>query len=713
MKKSAVCGILSVILAIVLLTCTVCAGTDAPITVTVDGTALSFDVPPQIISGRTLVPLRKIFEELGAFVKWDEETRTVSARRNAKTVTVTVDSAEMHIDKGDTDENGNAIIETVTLDVPAQIVSGRTLVPARAVSEAFGFDVDWAENTVVITSGGESDDRWKDHVGSIDLSTLSFDTDGIGIEETRILITRGGDYTVTGTLRDGGITVATDEKVKLRLAGASITSENEPAIYFEKANKAYITLTEGTENTLISGSDKGVIYSKENLEIKGGGALTVEAVTAHGIKASDNLTIENGSVTVNAAEDGIHVNDTFRMTGGELAITSVGDGIESESIVAISDGTVRINTVGTPVAQTEMASEGRRGMFGGRNEKSAVEFASSTKGICAEWMLCISGGDITVDAADHAIHCADEIDITGGTFRISSAYGKGISGHGNVRIDGEHTAIDITGSTEGIESKNVLTVNDGTIHITASDDGINATGGSSGEMMGFPAQNRDKMQMPQEFGDLQRMSAPEREGMPPEEENAPRQPRQKGGTLGEMPDMPRKGMNGGANRKSCLIINGGDLTVNAGDDCFDSNGSMTVTGGRIRAVKTNGTLTGNNSIFDAEGQITVGSGVTVIAAGSGGTLDVPQNSITVYGETGYKSGDEIRLSDKSGKVIAEYRPDGDFRAVFVTSPELVAGESYTVTVGNSVYTVTVSGQSTVVGTPDNAGGNRSWRPMGM
>ena len=60
------------------------------ITVEMDGKIIAFDVAPAVINGRTLVPLRKIFEEIGATVKWNDETQTVSARKNSKTVTLRV-----------------------------------------------------------------------------------------------------------------------------------------------------------------------------------------------------------------------------------------------------------------------------------------------------------------------------------------------------------------------------------------------------------------------------------------------------------------------------------------------------------------------------------------------------------------------------------------------------------------------------------------------
>ena len=113
------------------------------IKVLVNGTALVFDQAPIIENGRTLVPLRAIFEALGADVHWEQSTQTVTAVRGDMTVTLTIGSSILT-------RNG----DQVTLDVPAKIVNGRTLVPARAVAESFGADVKWdqATNTVTITT---------------------------------------------------------------------------------------------------------------------------------------------------------------------------------------------------------------------------------------------------------------------------------------------------------------------------------------------------------------------------------------------------------------------------------------------------------------------------------------------------------------------------------------------------------------------------------
>lgn len=111
------------------------------ITVILDGSTLSFDVEPQIINERTMVPLRTIFESIGAEVEWDEQTRTITSKKDGTTVEMEIDSYDMYI-------NG----EAVTLEAAPTIIDSRTLVPVRAVAESFGADVSWEDGsrTVII-----------------------------------------------------------------------------------------------------------------------------------------------------------------------------------------------------------------------------------------------------------------------------------------------------------------------------------------------------------------------------------------------------------------------------------------------------------------------------------------------------------------------------------------------------------------------------------
>ncbi len=112
------------------------AAAQGPITVLVDGRVLTLDVPPIQIEGRVLVPLRGIFERLGAGVIFDQAAQTVTARRGRVTIVLQLGSREARIND-----------RIVLLDVPPLALRGRTMVPLRFISEALGARVDWDDRT--------------------------------------------------------------------------------------------------------------------------------------------------------------------------------------------------------------------------------------------------------------------------------------------------------------------------------------------------------------------------------------------------------------------------------------------------------------------------------------------------------------------------------------------------------------------------------------
>jgi len=114
------------------------------INVSVDGQQISLqDARPQNINGRTLVPIRAVFESIGFVVEWNGDTGTATMTRGSDIVIISVGSATF---------TTNGI--TSTLDVPAQIIEGSTMLPIRAVLESVGYDVDWdpVTSTVLISS---------------------------------------------------------------------------------------------------------------------------------------------------------------------------------------------------------------------------------------------------------------------------------------------------------------------------------------------------------------------------------------------------------------------------------------------------------------------------------------------------------------------------------------------------------------------------------
>ncbi len=108
----------------------------------IEGELVEFDVPPVIVNGRTLVPVRAIAEASGAEVGWDEASRVVTITTVSAEIKLTIDKTTALVDSKQT-----------TLDTPAQIISDRTFVPVRFVGESFGYNVRWNDKyrTVYLT----------------------------------------------------------------------------------------------------------------------------------------------------------------------------------------------------------------------------------------------------------------------------------------------------------------------------------------------------------------------------------------------------------------------------------------------------------------------------------------------------------------------------------------------------------------------------------
>ena len=110
--------------------------------VTLNGNAINFDVPPQLINDRTMVPLRAVFEAMGALVTWEPYNELISVELNGILIELTIGYDFMSI----FGKNNRK----VWLDSPPCIVDGRTLVPVRAISEALGEDVKWNEDSKTV-----------------------------------------------------------------------------------------------------------------------------------------------------------------------------------------------------------------------------------------------------------------------------------------------------------------------------------------------------------------------------------------------------------------------------------------------------------------------------------------------------------------------------------------------------------------------------------
>lgn len=121
------------------LTCMLLTCTAGALDLYVDTNKIVTDTPPAIVDGRTLVPVRAIFEAIGATVEWDNATRTATGAKDSTIVSIQIDNTTAYV-------NGEARV----LDVPAQLINNRTMVPARFISEAFGCDVTWYQKTQTV-----------------------------------------------------------------------------------------------------------------------------------------------------------------------------------------------------------------------------------------------------------------------------------------------------------------------------------------------------------------------------------------------------------------------------------------------------------------------------------------------------------------------------------------------------------------------------------
>lgn len=281
--------------------------------------------------------------------------------------------------------------------------------------------------------------------------------EGAAVEGSMVIITAAGTYVVSGELTAGSLTVNAGDadKVQIVLSGASIRNEAGPALNIQQADKVFVTLAAGSQNTLADGASymlaegedepNAALYSKADLTINGTGALTVEGNYRHGVNSKDDLVVTGGTLTVTAKEDGLRGKDCVKVADGSFAITAGGDGVKSNNDEDPTRGFVSIDG----------------GTF-------AVE--AGDEGFQAATYLRLAGGDAQIKAADHALRSDVEAAMSGGTY-VVEAGGKGMNPETKFTMDGG--TFTVAGCEEGIEAQEVI-VNDGELNITASDDGINA-----------------------------------------------------------------------------------------------------------------------------------------------------------------------------------------------------------------------------------------------
>ncbi len=469
-------------------------------------------------------------------------------------------------------------------------------------------------------------------------------SDNVEIAGSTVTIRKEGTYILRGSLDDGMVIVDGDkeEKIQLVLAGVNLHSSAGAPIYVKQSDKVFLTLANGSENRLSGGESladedvDAVIFSKEDLTINGEGALTIHSPGGHGVVSKDELTVTGGVFDITSASHGLSGKDGVGIAGGTFQITAGKDGIHGENKDDASLGYVYV----------------QNGTFAIRTEDDGISAAANMQ---------IDGGTFQVDAGDDGFHADDTLTIMGGV-------------------------IDITESYEGLEGLHVV-VSGGEITLVARDDGLNAAGGmdASGfggrggkDMFGRGGERfgAGKEQMPDNGSQKQPGERPMKpENMPEMPENMP-----------EMPEnMPM--MSGGSSEGS-ITITGGNLSIKAFGDGIDANGSLHISGGNIQICGPNHGDTATLD-YDTTGVITGGTFIGTGATGMAQTFSDSEQGVVMKRVGATDAGTKVTLKDKTGGILLNCTPEMDFSMVILSSPGLVTGEKYTLTVGGSSYELTI------------------------
>lgn len=492
--------------------------------------------------------------------------------------------------------------------------------------------------------------------------TISVDGKNASASGNTLTISGAGVFAISGTSADAKIIIEASDKdeVTLLFSGADLTSKNGAVIDCEKAKILNLVSAENTQNkltdsvnyTFADGEDEpdacvfsrcDAVYSAEE-----GGSLAITGNYGDTIKSKDGFTVLSGTLEIKSADDGItgkdfvvisggkiainaegdgikstHDTDEKRgyvtISGGELTIDSAKDGVQAETVLTVSGGVINIKA-GGDAADAEI-STGRGFLdFDNRGSSQSSTSTDSIKGLKAGKTVEITGGEITVTAADDSVHSNGSVTVQGGTLLLSSC-DDGIHADESLVInDGKIT---VTKSYEALEGKSVE-IKGGEIDVKAADDGINAAGGDNGSFFGFNENSDDYY----------------------------------------------------------ISISGGNITVNAGGDGIDSNGTIALSGGYV--VVYGPVDNGNGAIdYEKSFAVSGGEMIALGSSGMAqapGTLSQP--CLSIYADVSENSKIEVR--DSSGNVVMSTTTPKKCSSLIFTSDKFTSGESYSIYANDSL-----------------------------
>lgn len=539
------------------------------------------------------------------------------------------------------------------------------------------------------------------HVSIVQCSEAGADTSGEII------------YSLSGESADGSFKMEGSYKATLELRGLTLTNPSGAAIDIQNGKRIEMSAKSGTVNSVsdgAGGSQKAAIYCKGHLELKGKGTLNVAGNTSHAIAAKEYVSMKNCTVNItNSVKDGINCAQYFLMESGELNISGVGDdgiqvgfkesadreaedtgsatvkggkiniavtaiaakGIKAEGDVVIDGGEVVASVSGKgkwdstklkTKASSCISADGDIAINGGSLNLTAT--GSGGKGLSCDGTLTINDGTTTVLTTGGIFAYVNNKEYdgyTGNTDNLNSDYKsspKGMKADTEVIINGGTIDVTTTGKgAEGIESKGILTVNDGNIVVNSYDDAINSSSHmyiKGGDIM-VVATNNDGLDA---NGNLYLQ----------------------GGVVRAFGSKsPECGIDANEEQGYSVIFTGGTLLAVGGGNSVPSSSSSTQA-----YVSGSGNVTANSTIQ-------LKSGDNVLA-----TFTVPSNYSSGGNGWGAPGG-----GGPGGGGPGGGGPGGmGGSSILITCPGLTSGSSYTLVNGSS--------SSSVTATLKGSGGGRPW-----
>ncbi len=462
---------------------------------------------------------------------------------------------------------------------------------------------------------------------------------------------------------------STDTTVAEAFEGAAVKVKSGSTVTF--CGEGNLNAVANAKNGIKGGATASLIFNQSGtINVSGNskyyGATTSGAAVNNGIASDGSIVINQGTYVIKAANDGIKSTPdatdetegtvidtesagTVTINGGTFDIDVDGDGIQADTALNINGGTFDIRTwKGYSVWNDTLANA-----YSCKGLKASSDRAEEA-GI--EPALNITGGTFTINTGDDAIHSDANATVTGGTFTIQTG-DDGMHADTSLTLGTENgfdrdPDVNISTSYEGLEGGTVY-VYSGRYYVVASDDGVNAAGGSSNG------------------------SDPGAGG---------------GNTFNPGGRPGGGGFNPGGNTQTTgnynIYIYGGDLYVNCNGDGLDSNGGLYLYGGTqaVFSMKSGG----DNSPIDADGTVSI-NGATVIAAGSKGMDGSAQsswfgtNQKYTSSTTSYTAGKVINAkAGSSGSVVLSYSLPKAVNFTMVSWPSTVSSSTPSLTTATSV-----------------------------